>query len=634
MNNWFTPHPFQYKRLKTGTVKVGAINMGSNYKVRVQSMANTSTHNIDASVNQAIEIIDAGGELVRFTVINQTDAEALKEIKTQLVKKGYSTPIVADVHFNPNLADVAAKYIDKVRINPGNYLDKRATFTNVDFTDAEYKKELSKLKNRLEKLLNICEKYNTAIRIGTNHGSLSDRIMSRYGDSPEGMVEATMEFLRICKSYNFKNVVVSLKSSNTLVMIYAYRLLSLNMQKEDMTFALHLGVTEAGSGEDGRIKSAVGIGTLMHDGLGDTIRVSLTEHPAKEIPVAQALVAHFKKFENHAFIEHKKPAFNPYAFYKRTTTPPINKAMVVADISKDNDITQETITELGFVFNEKNGCYKRTDLSPDAIFVGENIMPFKFDDNTQQIIDNKYWEKHPNTYPLFGLNEYLTTKNKSTKQNWVQLYNNQVTGNILSFIKNDPTIILVCFSYHQNYTQDIRSLINTLLHNNIKNPIIIQQPYNEIDHGLFQLKSATDTGMFFIDGLANGLWLKNIFKKNNKQVVETAFAILQAARARITKTDYISCPGCGRTLFDLEKSVAEIKSATSHLKGLKIAIMGCIVNGPGEMADADYGYVGAGPGKISLYKGKKLIKTNINAKNAVKELLLLIEASQKNSGSD
>ncbi len=632
MTNWFTPNPFQYKRLKTSGIKIGDIKIGSNYPVCVQSMANTSTHNIEASVNQAIEIIKAGGELVRFTVINQKDAEALKQIKTRLVKKRYTTPIVADVHFNPNLADVAAKYINKVRINPGNYLDKRATFTTVDFTDTEYKQELKKLKKRFEKLIAICVEHKTAIRIGTNHGSLSDRIMSRYGDSPEGMVEATMEFLRICKSNNFKNVVVSLKSSNTRIMVFAYRLLALNMQNEGMAFGLHLGVTEAGSGEDGRIKSAVGIGTLMHDGLGDTIRVSLTEHPAKEIPVAQAMVLHFNKFENHALINHKKPAFNPYTYIKRVTKPVINNGLVVADVSFNNEITQNTITDIGFVFDETTGGYKRTDLAPDTIFVGENIMPFKFTDNTLQIVDYNYWENNPNTYPLFAFNEYLTAKNRSAKQNWVQLTNNQITDDIIDFIKNDPTIVLVCFSYHQNYTQDIRSLINTLLTNNIQNPIIIQQQYAEINHGFFQLKSATDTGLFFIDGLADGLWLKNTFKKNSKQVVETAFAILQAARTRITKTDYISCPGCGRTLFDLEKSVAEIKQATKHLKGLKIAIMGCIVNGPGEMADADYGYVGAGPGKISLYKGKKLVKANIDTKNAVKELLRFIEKQQKHLG--
>ena len=621
---WFTPTPFKYNRLKTVDVKIGNLSMGSNSPVRVQSMANTSTHDVSASVQQAIEIIDAGGELVRFTVINTKDAEALKYIKEDLVANGYNAPIVADVHFNPELADIAAKYIDKVRINPGNYLDKRATFTQVNFTDTEYKQELSKLKVRFEEFLDICIKNSTAIRIGTNHGSLSDRIMSRYGDSPQGMVEATMEFLRICISNNFNNVVVSLKSSNTRVMVYAYRLLAQAMQNEDMNFALHLGVTEAGSGEDGRIKSAVGIGTLMHDGLGDTIRVSLTEHPAKEIPVTRTLVSHFSKLKGHDEIVCQKPIFNPYDYKKLTTKPNFDKAVIIADLASDSDITEQTIIDLGFIFDSESNSYKRTDLSPDALFIGEHMLSYYFTD-TQLIVDNKYWDQQPNTYPLFTLDEYLIADLKSREQNWVQINNSQLSDNIVEVIKNDPTIVLVCFSYHKNSTQDVRSLINTLLTNNIDSPIIIQKSFSEINNDDFQLKSAADTGLFFIDGLANGLWLKNTFKANNKQITDTAFAILQAARTRVTKTEYISCPGCGRTLFDLEKSLADIKNATSDLKGLKIAVMGCIVNGPGEMADADYGYVGAGPGKVSLYKGKQVVIKNIDTKDAVKELLQFIE---------
>lgn len=625
--NWFTPTPFKYRRLKTTNIQIGNLSLGSNYPVRVQSMANTSTHNVNASVSQAIEIIDAGGELVRFTVINSKDAEALKDIKSQLIEKGYSSPIVADVHFNPELADIAAKYIDKVRINPGNYLDKRATFTQVDFSDTEYKEELENLKIRFEKFLDICIEYNTAIRIGTNHGSLSDRIMSKYGDSPQGMVEATLEFLRICKNKNFNNVVVSLKSSNTRVMVYAYRLLAQAMQTENMNFALHLGVTEAGSGEDGRIKSAVGIGTLMHDGLGDTIRVSLTEHPAKEIPVTKTLVSHFSKLENHDDIIHTEPIFNPYDYKKLTTKPHFDKTVVVTDLASEKTITEQTISELGFTFNNTTNSYNRTDLSPDILFIGEHLLSYKFTD-TQLIIDNKYWEQQPNTYPLFTFDEYLTSDIKSKEQNWVQINNNQLSNEFIDLIKNDSTIVLVCFSYHKNSTQDIRSLINTLLTKNINRTIIIQQSYSEINNEDFQLKSAADTGLFFIDGLANGLWLKNTFKANNKQLTDTAFAILQAARTRVTKTEYISCPGCGRTLFDLENSLADIKDATSHLKGLKIAVMGCIVNGPGEMADADYGYVGAGPGKVSLYKGKEVVMKNIDTKDAVKELLQFIEKDE------
>jgi len=627
---WFTPTPFQNKRLKTNDISIGSIQLGSNFPVRVQSMANTSTHNVEASVNQAIEIIEAGGELVRFTAINTKDAEALKDIKSSLVQNGYITPIVSDVHFNANLADISALHIDKVRINPGNYLEKRATFTQVDFTDTEYQQELTKLEIRFIKFITICKKHNTAIRIGTNHGSLSDRIMSRFGDTPQGMVEATMEFLRICKQQNFNNVVVSLKSSNTRVMVFAYRLLCQQMQIENMAFALHLGVTEAGSGEDGRIKSAVGIGCLMHDGLGDTIRVSLTEHPAKEIPVAKTLVSHISKFQNHAEIPFVDPVFNPFSYSKKTTFPQFDKTIVVADLSTEAEITNTLTNDFYFRFDNVSGKYKRSDLSPDVIFIGEHLVHFEFADNTQLIVDSKYWENKPATYPLFSLDEYLITQQKSTIQNWVQISYNQLNNDVIDLIKKDKTLVLVCFSYHQNYVQELRSLINTLHANKIENPIIIQQAYNEFENADFQLKSAADTGLFFIDGLADGLWLKNTYKQNNKQLTDTAFAILQASRTRITKTDYISCPGCGRTLFELEKTLQEIKTATAHLKGLKIAVMGCIVNGPGEMADADYGYVGAGPGKISLYKNKNLIIRNIDASEAVEKLISFIEQDLKN----
>ena len=613
---------FQYSRLKTNDVKIGNLSMGKSFPVRIQSMANTSTSDVEASVNQAIDIIEAGGELVRFTVINSKDAEALQKIKNSLVEKRYNTPIVADVHFNPNLADIAAKYVDKVRINPGNYIDKRAVFTQINYSEQEYADELKNLKNRFIKFLDVCVKHNTAVRIGTNHGSLSDRIMSRYGDTPKGMVEATMEFLRICKETEFKNVVVSMKSSNTRIMVYACRLLVKTMQTENMMFPLHLGVTEAGNGEDGRIKSAVGTGALMHDGIGDTIRISLTEHPAKEIPVAKALVSHFEQFANHKPVEHTDLAFDIFSYNKRKTCINFEKPVVIADLSAENEINEQTFLNLDFTFDNKRG-FVRSDLSPDYIYIGEHILNTQFTD-TKIIVDNKYWENQPNTFPLFSVDEYLTTNKKSNTENWVQLPYPHLTDDIISILKKDKTVVLVCYSFHKNYTQEIRSLINSLIVNNIDNPVIIQQIYSEFDIESFQLKSAADSGIFFIDGLADGLWLKNTFKENVKQITDTAFSILQASRARTTKTEYISCPGCGRTLFDIEKQLEEIKQSTSHLKGLKIAVMGCIVNGPGEMADADYGYVGAGPGKVSIYKGKELIKRNIDSENAVKELLNVI----------
>jgi (E)-4-hydroxy-3-methylbut-2-enyl-diphosphate synthase len=412
-------------------------------------------------------------------------------------------------------------------------------------------------------------------------------------------------------------------------MVYAYRILAREMRKEEMQYALHLGVTEAGSGEDGRIKSAVGIGSLMHDGLGDTIRVSLTEHPAKEIPVANALVSHFHSFKNTSEKSKIIPIYNPYSFNKRNTVPVFEKPFVIADISTENEILEDTFVDLGFTMNETSGIFMRSDLSPDVIYVGEHIIPFQFCGNTKLIVDCNYWENRSNTYPLFSLDEYIVTEKRSTEQNWVQITGNQLTENLINHIKTDPTVVLVCFSFQANYVQDIRTLINTLQQKGIESPIIIQQAYTELNHAHFQLKAAADLGLFFIDGLADGVWLKNTFKANQQQLTETAFGILQASRMRITKTDYISCPGCGRTLFDLEKSVAEIKEVTQHLKGLKIAIMGCIVNGPGEMADADYGYVGAGPGKVSLYKGKELVMRNIDAKNAVSELLTYIERDTK-----
>ncbi len=628
-NSWFTPTPFYLQRHKNMPAKVGSLYLGGAYPIRIQSMANTSTHHVDASVNQAISIIEAGGELVRYTVINTRDADALKEIKERLVAKGYQTPIVADIHFNPELADIAAKYVDKVRINPGNYLDKRASFARVEFTDAEYQEELSRLKTRFVSFLKICKEHQTAIRIGTNHGSLSDRIMSRYGDSPAGMVEATLEFLRICHSENFNNVVVSMKSSNTRIMVYAYRLLAQAMTHEGMNYALHLGVTEAGSGEDGRIKSAVGMGALMHDGLGDTLRVSLTEHPAKEIPVARALVNHFTEIKSYAPIVTQAPAYNPYTYNKRPCRKFTDTALVVADLSAEAQIDEQCLTDLGFEFQEESQNFRRSDLSPDVVYIGEQMLSYRFLPDVKILIDSNYWDPHQQTFPLFTWEEYKNATLKSTKENWVQVSLPQLADDDWELIKNDTTLVLVAFSYHPHPTQELRVLINKLMVQRINHPLVIQQSYKTLSAADFMLQSAADNGVLFIDGLADGLWLKNTFKSSNKEVVDTAFAILQASRTRITKTEYISCPSCGRTLFDLEKSLALVKEATGHLKGLKIAVMGCIVNGPGEMADADYGYVGAGPGKVSLYKGKELVKRSVDAEKAVEELLQLIEQDQQ-----
>ncbi len=620
---WFSPYIFESRRLSTNTVKVADLLMGNNKPVRVQSMANTSTSNVDASVNQAIEIIKAGGELVRFTVINKQDAESLRLIKEELVRRNYHTPIVADIHFNAKLADIVAQYVDKVRINPGNYLERRATFDEVNFTDEEYNAELEKLDIRLSNFLNICKQNNTAIRIGTNHGSLSDRIMTRYGDTSDGMVEATMEFLRICKKEKFDNVVVSLKSSNTRVMVQAYRLLALQMLNEQMSYNIHLGVTEAGNGEDGIIKSAAGIGTLMNDGLGDTIRVSLTEHPANEIPVAQALAKHFETLNKVKVNYNQQPEYNPYSFTQRQTHNVLNKTVpiVVADLSHANKINQQTLEQLDFKFDTE---IKKGQLSPDYIYLGEHTTTFKLPQTTNLITDSKVWNANSKEFPLFSFNEYMNTTSKSEIQNWVTIEYSQLTNEAIEQIKNDTTLVLVATSSHDNPTAEIRMLINKLMLNNCKQPVIIKHSYNEAKLSDFQIKSSADNAIFFIDGLAQGLWISNSATQNLSELTTTAFTILQATRSRTTKTEYIACPGCGRTLFELEKTLAEVKKHTKHLSNYKIAVMGCLVNGPGEMADADYGYVGAGTGKVALYRGKEVVKRNISDKDAVQELLNLI----------
>jgi (E)-4-hydroxy-3-methylbut-2-enyl-diphosphate synthase len=622
--------PWQYTRLKTHTIKVGNLEIGCNQPVRVQSMANTTTHHIEASVKQAVEMIEAGTELVRFTVVNSNDAKALRDIKNQLVAKGYQTPVVADVHFNPELADMVAPWVDKVRINPGNYLEKRATFESMDYSEVEYQAELQKLEQRFSAFLAICKTHHTAIRVGTNHGSLSDRIMSRYGDTPQGMVEATMEFLRICRKYLFTNVAVSLKSSNTRVMVQAYRLLALQMQSEEMLFPLHLGVTEAGGGEDGIIKSAVGIGALMNDGLGDTIRVSLTGSPVSEMIPAQELVSHFEKLTNLPAVDYMgQPSFDPYQYQVRSTK--LNKAFhknpipkVVADLSGEPEITIDLLNHLGFIIDETTSTLKGTPQTSDVIYVGTHMLPIDHADGVEILMDCNAWSDGISASPLFSFDDYVYASHKSSVSNWVQIsWDNLSSGNI-ELLKNDPTLMLVLFSSHPNQTAEQRAFINVLMENSIDLPVIIFRTYNETDHQQFQIKAAADTGIFFIDGLANGLWLKNTFHSNLRQLTDTAFGILQASRARYTKTEYIACPSCGRTLFDIEKSLAEVKKATIHLTGLKIAVMGCIVNGPGEMADADYGYVGAGPGKVNLYRGKELVKRNIDEADALNELLNLI----------
>ncbi len=624
--------PWHSARRPGHSIHINTLPMGAESPVRIQSMANTATANVEASVEQAKEIIAAGGELVRFTVIHEKDAHALKDIKAALVAEDLHTPLVADVHFNARLADIAATYVDKVRINPGNYIDKRATFQQVDFSDAAYAQELQRLEERFTAFLQLCREERTAVRIGTNHGSLSDRIMSRYGDTPAGMVEATLEFLRICQKVDFKDVVVSLKSSNTRVMVEAYRLLHRAMQKEGMDFCLHLGVTEAGNATDGRVKSAVGIGTLLQQGLGDTIRVSLTEHPAKEIPVARHLVRHFETKWQAPAIRYSQAVQQEGTGYQRRASRPHfmlgngQVPVVMSDISDLGEMDAELLLQLGFEKDTEKQAFVRSDRTPDILYTGENICPYRLPDDCLVVMDGRHWDPSYQAYPLFAWEEYfLDPLHKSDSLNFVQVKLQDLDDAFFALAEADETMVLVAYSMHPNATAELLALFNELKRRNCQLPVIVQQNYKSLGTEDFILESAADNGIFFIDGLADGLWLKHIFKESHKAVSDVAFNILQASRSRTTRTEYISCPGCGRTLFDLEETLERVKAGTQHLRGLKIAVMGCIVNGPGEMADADYGYVGAGAGKVNLYKGKELLKRNIDSAKAVEELLAIIE---------
>ena len=604
-------HLFQYNRFKSRPVKTGSIEIGGNHPVRIQSMTNTNTMDTSGTISQSIRIIKEGGELVRITAQGVKEAENLANIKKGIREEGYNTPIAADIHFNPKAAFTAAKLVEKVRINPGNFVDKRADFTKIDFTNEEYQQEIQKIEEKLIPLLTICKENNTAIRIGVNHGSLSDRIMSRYGDTPLGMVESAMEFLRICVRENFFNIIVSLKSSNTRVMVQANRLMLTRMSEENMDFPLHLGVTEAGEGEDGRIKSAVGIGALLADGIGDTIRVSLTETPENEIPVAKKLVNYFTLREGHKEIKKVTPiAINFFDYKKRKTTP-------VGNIGGEN-------APVVIGAKQKSG-----DLIPEFIYLGDEIIAVNLKKNQLYIADETTWQqqfsKNGSVFPLFSsIHNFFFADNKSDRLNFIRISNSNLIIDDLQKVKNQ-NVIFVLETNHKNGFADQRAAFLKLINAGCEIPVIIKRTYTENLPEDLQLKSASDAGGLFLDGMGDGIWIENKGNIAHQIITSTAFGILQASRVRMSKTEYISCPGCGRTLFDLQKTSQEIRKRTSHLKNLKIGIMGCIVNGPGEMADADYGYVGAGPGKITLYKNKEVVKKNIPEENAVEELIQLIK---------
>ena len=609
---------FNYHRRQSSVVHIGSLDMGGDNPIRIQSMTTTSTDDTEGSVAQAERIIKAGGELVRLTTQGVKEAENLKNISAGIRKDGFATPLVADVHFNPRVADVAALYAEKVRINPGNYVDPARKFIKHEYTDEEYAEELQKIEDRLVPFLDICKEHHTAIRIGVNHGSLSDRIRNRYGDTPEGIVESCMEFLRICKKHDFNDVVISIKSSNTVVMVRSVRLLVETMDKEDMHYPLHLGVTEAGEGEDGRIKSAVGIGALLADGIGDTVRVSLTEEPEAEIPVARHLVDYIGRKAGHILIPGEAYGGFDWLHPERRLTIPVgniggkNVPVVIASCNNDADDAD-------------------APSKADYLYVGSSL-PKKLVKGQKYIVDYQlYMEAADKSqlYPIYPVTAMPFVSMNDAKLKFLVLQFGTPSEEYLACLKSHPEIVVVCVSNHQNRLGSQRALVHEMMIAGVKNPVVFAQMYKLNDKEEFQLESAADMGALMMDGLCDGVWLMNEGNIKAADIEDTAFGILQAGRLRTSKTEYISCPGCGRTLYDLRDTIKRIHEATKDMKGLKIGIMGCIVNGPGEMADADYGYVGAGPGKISLYKGKECVEHNIPEGEAVEHLLKLIKEDRK-----
>ena len=612
---------FNYRRRSSSPVQVGDLQIGGDAPIRIQSMTTTNTNDTEACVEQAEKIIKAGGELVRLTTQGRREAENLKNINAQLRADGFNTPLVADVHFNANVADVAALYAEKVRVNPGNYVDPARVFKKIEYTDAEYADELKKLEDRFVPFLNICKEHHTAVRIGVNHGSLSDRIMSRYGDTPEGIVESCMEFLRICKKEQFDNVVISIKASNTVIMVRTVRLLVDEMDRNDMHYPLHLGVTEAGEGEDGRIKSAVGIGALLADGIGDTIRVSLSEEPEAEIPVARHLVDYIIKREGHLMVPATaSPDFDWLRPERRKTRAAggiggSNVPVVIASLPNG-----QAPADVDF----------STDTTPDYIYCGSSL-PANRKEGQKYIVDFNAYTGAKDTYPIFPYNATPFISSVKADVKFLVLQLGAPSEEYLACLKAHPEVVVIAVSNQQNKLGEQRALTHELWTNGLFNPVVFAQMYRHSaqEKADFQLEAAADMGALMIDGLCDGIWLMNDGDINVRDIADTSFAILQAARLRTSKTEYISCPGCGRTLYDLRSTIAKIKAATAHMKGLKIGIMGCIVNGPGEMADADYGYVGAGPGKISLYKQKMCVEKAIPESEAVEHLLRFIEEDMK-----
>lgn len=588
---------FNYKRRHTTEVHIGTTPLGGDNPIRIQSMTNTPTQDVEKSVEQCIRIIEAGADYVRLTAQGTREAESLAAIEDELHRRGYHTPLVADIHFNPHVAEVAATIVEKVRINPGNFVDSARTFKHIDYTDEEYAAELQRLRARFIRLLNICREHHTAIRIGVNHGSLSDRIMSRYGDTPAGIAESCMEFLRVCRDEAFPDVVISIKASNTAVMVKSVRLLLEAMEKENMHYPLHLGVTEAGEGEDGRIKSAVGIGTLLADGIGDTIRVSLSEAPEAEIPVARKLVDYITARAGHPAIRGEKA--EGYDALRMERRP----SLAVGNIGGGKvPVTIADRTD----GKEPTADYTLTHDAEGHAFITASNEPSK-------------------RFPLFGTDELDRLAACSAEQKFLQLSYAELNERVWTALLQTRGLVVVLTSQHLNPVGECRAFFHALLNHDCPVPVVVRLSYNDSQLEDLQLKAAADFGALLLDGWVDGIWLSHTGKIPAHKITACMYGILQASRQRMSKTEYISCPGCGRTLFDLTQTIARVKAATSHLKTLKIGIMGCIVNGPGEMADADYGYVGAGRNRISLYKGKTCIEKNIPEEEAVEHLIALIK---------
>ena len=637
MKNKFCESITHYKRRESIEVNIGGVPCGGNNPIRIQSMTTVDTMDTKGSVDQIIRMIESGCEYIRLTAPSIKEAENLRLIKEDLRSKGYQTPLVADIHFTPNAAEVAAQIVEKVRVNPGNYADKKK-FEEIDYTDESYKEELTRIKEKFTPLVHICKEYGTAMRIGTNHGSLSDRILSRYGDTPLGMVESALEFIRICEENEFYNIVVSMKSSNPQVMVQAYRLLVNKLEEEELKpYPLHLGVTEAGEGEDGRVKSALGIGTLLEDGLGDTVRVSLTEEPEFEAPVAKALVDRYVGRKEHDEIKNIKNTldehYSPFQQIKRQTESVLNIGggnvpVVMADFSLKEDISIKVLYDLGYKYDMQSDKWNFTDSACDYIFLNDKEINFEVPESLGIIQEYSIWLKNKTKkgyHPFIQFNHLEENVEISSQLNILYCTLEDLNSDRIEILKDHNNVVLMIDTYNGHGFAEQRALFLHLISNEIKTPVIIGRAYANLKIENLQLQASTDVGGLLIDGFGDGIFIAAENCGTDMEVNQLAFNVLQASRTRISKTEYISCPSCGRTLFDLQETTAMIRQKTSHLKGLKIGVMGCIVNGPGEMADADYGYVGVGVGKVSLYKGQEVVKKRIEQEDALDELVELIK---------